>query len=284
MCSSFADRGPKLDPVTGLPIITRTTERLTALLEEKIEVHAVLAKVQKIKDKANGKFASKKHKDKAKKMDKVQFDSKVLSFSQRFRLRTDTSFLVSFLDDEIKKCTWNIWKEDRQKEIAATQKIIDTMNADKKRTEEMMEMLAQANERQEENEGIEDDRAESYPTAGIFLHFKTASEKQMIAALESWQGLWEGGFLNKSVLVGWVARGIMHQDKPSQKVCAWKCVKKVLDESVLMDINMLISTIKMNQDTDESNGLRTKKKRKDGQVDLTGMGETARRRRWRGRL
>jgi hypothetical protein len=96
------DRGPKLDPVTGLPIISRSSKRLDLLLEEKIEVDKVMKKVKKITEKASSKFASKKSKEAAKKMENVQFDSKVLSFSQRFRLRTDTSFLIGFLDDEIK--------------------------------------------------------------------------------------------------------------------------------------------------------------------------------------
>ena len=281
------DHGPKLDPITGLPIIFRQTKRLLALLSEKIEVHAVMAKVNKIQLKAASPFASKKQKDKAKKMANVQFDSKVLSFSQRFRLRTDTSFLIGFINDEIKKCTWTIWKEDRQKEMAAAQMILDTINADAKRTEEMMAMLELANAKKEADGDLgtleQEMKAQSYPTAGIFLHFKTASEKEMTTALLSWQGLENGGYLNRSVLVGWIARGIMEQEKPSQRVAAWKCVKGVCDESLLMEINMLISTLKKDKEDDQRQGLRLSKKKKDGQIDLSGMGEAARRRRWRGR-
>jgi hypothetical protein len=280
------DRGPTLDPITGLPIIHRQTKRLIALLDEKIDVNRLMMKVQKIQKKATSKFASKKNKLKAKKLENVQYDSKVLSFSQRFRLRTDTSFLVGFLDDEIKKETWKIWKEDRKKELEAAQKIIDAMNADAKRAEEMRAMLEQATCQKKEDDGIklEEEISESYPTAGIFLHFKTATENEMKLALLSWKGLCDGGYLNRSVMVSWIARGIMDQEKPSQKVAAWKCVKCVCDEMLLMEINMFIHEINNNKILDESNGLKTKKKKKDGQVDLNGMGEVARRRRWRGRL
>ena len=94
------------------------------MLAEKIEVAVVMAAAKKIRDKAKSKFASQASKDAAKKLEKVEFDSRVLSFSQRFRLRTDTSFLVKFLDDEIKKETWSIWKIDRTAEIAAAKKML----------------------------------------------------------------------------------------------------------------------------------------------------------------
>ena len=84
-------------------------------------------------------------------------------------------------------------------------------------------------------------------------------------------------------MIGWVARGIMDQDKPTQRVIAWKCVKKVLNENLLWDINMLIGDIKKEIKEDEEKGMKRRKKKKDGTTDLNGMGEVARRRRWRGR-
>ena len=163
----------------GLPIIGRKTKRLVALLAEKIEVAVVMAAAKKIRDKAKSKFASQASKDAAKKVEKVEFDSRVLSFSQRFRLRTDTSFLVTFLDDEIKKETWSIWKIDRTAEIAAAKKIRDTIEADAKRAEEMMAMLEAANQSRPEGKQKVDKEEPAYPTAGIFLNFQKGTKKEI---------------------------------------------------------------------------------------------------------
>ena len=103
----------------------------------------------------------------------------------------------------------------------------------------------------------------------------------MEEALESWMELSLGGYLPRQVLLGWVARGIMDQNKASMRVSAWRCVKKVMPEDLLWDINMLISTIKKEGKEDQENGLRKKKKNKDGTPNLDNMGELARRRRWR---
>ena len=280
------DRGPKLDPITGLPIIGRETKRLKALLDEKIEVAKVLEKSKKIQEKASSKFASKENKKKAKELEKIQFDSKVLSFSQRFRLRTDTTFLVGFLDDEIKKETWRIWSEDRKKELEASARIKEAIEADEKRAEEMRVMLEAANQKRANNGSMPNQNQKedpAYPTAGIFLSFKKAKEEEMLEALRSWGDLLDGGYLPRQVMIGWVARGIMDQDKPTQRVVAWKCVKKVLNENLLWDINMLIGDIKRETKEDEEKGMKKRKKKKDGTTDLNGMGEVARRRRWRGR-
>jgi hypothetical protein len=276
------DCGPRLDSLTGLPIIGRTTERLKALIDEKREVEKVLENSRQIKEKASSKTASKATKKKAKDLDRMQFDSKVLSFSQRFRLRTDTTFLVGFLNDEIKKETWRIWSVDRKKELEASAKIKEAIEADEKRAEEMHAMLEAANRNREKGSVLKREDP-AYPTAGIFLNFKNATEEEMETALWSWHDLLDGGYLPRQVMIGWVARGIMNQNKPTQRVSAWTSVKKVCSEQMLWDINLLVGDIKRETKEDEENGRRIKRKNKDGTPDLTGMGEVARKRRWRGR-
>jgi|TARA_B110000208_G_C11650006_1_gene387640 hypothetical protein len=141
-------------------------------------------------------------------------------------------------------------------------------------------MLKKANENRPEGRQLEKTDP-AYPTAGIFLDFKSASEEEMMLALESWLELSSGGYLPRQVLIGWIARGIMDQAKATQRVAAWKCVKKICKEDLLWDINMLVNEIKMQEKADTENGIKKRMKNKDGTPNLDGMGELARRRRRR---
>ena len=282
--TTLMDKGPRIDPKTGLPIILRTTPRLELLKREKKEVNNIVKKAAKAQKQAGGKYASKSSKKAANVEEFKFFDSQVLSFSQRFRLRTETSFLIGFLDSEIKKETWKIWKEDREKEIEAARKEKEMLEADEKRAAEMEKLLDEANRRRAEMGGSKLKKLNtSYPTAGIMLNFKGSSRKDMELALDNWLGLMEGGFLPRETLISWISRGIMNQKSAEQRVRAWNAVKAKLDRQMIMDVNIKVGTEK--REALEALQLSGGKHEKSLlQQVLAQPGEVARKRRWKFRL
>ena len=208
----------------------------------------------------------------------------MLSFSQRFRLRTETSFLVGFLESEIKKETWRIWKEDREVEIEAARKEKETIEADAQRMAEMEEMLEAANKKRKGMGGAQLEKEDvTYPTAGIMLNFKTATRAEMDKALDSWIALMNGGFLPRQTLISWISRGIMQQDTPQQRVHSWDAIKSRLDRTMLMEVNLQVGGEK--RDAKEALKKTGGKHQKTlHQEVMEQPGEVARRRRWKFRL
>jgi hypothetical protein len=282
--ATLMDQGPKIDPKTGLPILTRSTPRLDLLKSERTEVHALAKKAAKAAKKAAGKYAGKDSKKAAAAEEFKHFDSQVLSFSQRFRLRTETSFLIGFLETEIKKETWRIWKKDREEEIEVARKMKETIEADAKRAAEMEAMLDAANKKRAEIGGAQLEKFDvAYPTAGILLDFKTATLAEMEYALDSWMALMDGGFLPRQTLVSWIARGIMNQDTPQQRVHSWDAIKSKLDRTLMIEVNLQVGEEKREarKALAKSGGKHQKSLR---QEVLDQPGEVARRRRWKFRL
>ena len=279
--ATLMEKGPKIDPKTGLPVITRSTPRLDLLVGERKEVRALAKKAAKAAKKAEGKYAGKKSKEAADAEEFKHFDSQVLSFSQRFRLRTETSFLIGFLETEIKKETWRIWKEDREAEIEAARKVKETIEADARRAAEMEAMLDAANKKREEMGGARIEKPDpAYPTAGILLNFKTATQADMERALDSWMALMQGGFLPRQTLISWIARGIMNQDTPQQRVHSWDAIKGKLDHTLMTEVNLQVGEEKrvVREALAKSGGKHQKSLRQEVQDQ---PGEVARRRRWK---
>ena len=282
--TTLMDKGPKIDPQTGLPIILRSTPRLELLKKERKEVHHTVKKAAKAQKRAAGKYASKSSKKAAKAEEFNFFDSQVLSFSQRFRLRTETGFLLGFLDSEIKKETWKIWKEDREKEIEAARKEKEMLEADEKRAAEMEKLLDEANKRRAEIGGSELTKLDTaYPTAGIMLDFTASSREDMEIAIDKWIGLMKGGFLPRETLISWISRGIMNQRSAEQRVHAWNAVKAKLDRQMIMDVNIQVGTEKREALEALKNSSGKHKKSLLQQV-MAQPGEVARKRRWKFRL
>lgn len=205
--------GPELD-ASGLPRLNRTTPRLDLLRAE-------LEQLEQLPP------------------DVAHFDSQVLSFSQRFPLRTKRKYLHSFLLGEIRTETFRIWNQDRDAELAAAARARAALEADTKRAAEMRALLAE-----KRAEGMELDDEVVYPTAGSQLHFANASKEEMIVAIKEWMGLLKLGYLSRGVLIQWTARGILNQDSAIARIAAWEAVKETLSKDLLWEVNASLEDFK----------------------------------------
>ena len=199
---------PILDE-NGLPIIKTPSRRLIALLEEKQEV---------LNDESVNEF----------------FDSKVLVFQQRFRMRANKKYLLGYIDSEIRMETKKIWNEEVAEIRAEHEKVRAMKEADKARRKEM-EMLFTTKEDQLEDDTHADD--EVYPTAGTKLWLKDASSDSMETALVEWKRLFKDGWMTRKTLIRWIARGLMDQDKIEGQVNAWENIRNQFDQDYLFEIN-----------------------------------------------
>ena len=201
---------PVLDE-NGLPIIKNPTERLIALKEERYEV---------LHDTSTEEF----------------FDSKVLVFQQRFRMRANKKYLIKYIDSEIKMETKKIWSEEVAALKAEHAKINAMKKADEERRKEM-NLLFETEDNKIADETHTDD--DPYPTAGSQLWFETASAKDMVETLIEWDRLCKDGWMSKKTMLCWVAKGLMDQSTLEGQVHAWEAIRNHFEKDDLFAINKL---------------------------------------------
>jgi hypothetical protein len=203
---------PVLDE-EGLPMIKRPSERLIALREEREEV---------LSDDSTLEY----------------FDSKVLVFQQRFRMRANKQYLIRYIDSEIKLETKKVWAQELAELKAKYAKVEEMKRAEEERVREMNALFASENERGEaqENSGIDD---RPYPTAGSKLHFAHASQEEMREAVLEWKLLCKDGWMQQKTMLTWVAKGLMNQNSVEGRIACWKVVRSLFEDDDLYEINRI---------------------------------------------
>ena len=202
---------PVLDE-DGFPVIKTPSERLVILREERAEVLA---------DKSTEEF----------------FDSRVLVFQQRFRMRANKKYLLRYIDSEIKSETWKVWREELAVIKAKHAKVEEMKAAEEERVREMNALFESGSAREENSQ---QNLAEvAYPTAGTKLHFETSSLEDMRRTIKEWKVLQKDGWMSRKTMLTWIGIGLMRQTTMEGKIACWKVVRSEFEEDDLFEINRI---------------------------------------------